>query len=179
MWPMAVVVRGVGGQDCSQVPFADYKHPVGAFPAGGADPAFGEGVGARGLRRCLDDLDARGGEYGVEDGGELGVPVAQREPRLVCSLVEVDQQVPGLLGDPDAGGVSGHADDVGPAGRQFYEEQYVDPFEEHRVDGEGVARQDAVGLGGQEPLPGRSRSSRCRVDAGLVQDLPPVLAATW
>jgi hypothetical protein len=47
------------------------------------------------LRRCLDDLDARGGGYGVEGGSELGVVVAEREPQRVCSFVEVDQQVPG------------------------------------------------------------------------------------
>jgi hypothetical protein len=40
------------------------------------------------------------------------------------------------------------------------------------VDGEEVARQDRVGLGGQELFPGWSGSPRCRVDAGVVQDLP-------
>jgi hypothetical protein len=39
----------------------------------------------------------------------------------VSSLVEVDQQVPRLLGDPRAGGVSGHADDVDPAGGDLEE----------------------------------------------------------
>src|SRR4051794_20839716 len=76
MWPMVVVVRGVGCEGCRQVPFADDEHPVGAFPAGGVDPAFGEGVGAGCLWRRLDDLDVGCGEYGVEDGGELGVAVA-------------------------------------------------------------------------------------------------------
>src|SRR4051794_15869290 len=56
-------------------------------------------------------------------------------------------------------------------GGDFEEEQHVDPFEEHRVDSEEVTRQHGVGLGGQELLPGRSRPSRRRVDAGLVQDL--------
>jgi hypothetical protein len=63
MWPMVIVVRGVGGDDCRQVPFADDEHPVSALPPGGADPAFGVGVGARGLRRRLDDRDTRRGEY--------------------------------------------------------------------------------------------------------------------
>jgi hypothetical protein len=65
-----------------------------------------------------------------------------------------------------------HCDNVDPAGLEFQEEQHVDPFEEHRVDGEEVARQYAVGRGAQELLPGRSRPSRCRADASLVQNLP-------
>jgi hypothetical protein len=48
------------------------------------------------------------------------------------------------------GRVSGDAGDVDSAGRQFQEERDVDPFEEHRVDGEEVAGQDGVGLGGEE-----------------------------
>src|SRR4051794_14500578 len=54
------------------------------------------------------------------------------------------------LGYPRAGGVSAHPDDVDLAGRQLQEEQHVDPSEEHRVDGEEITRQDAVGLGAQE-----------------------------
>jgi hypothetical protein len=73
--------------------------------ADGAHPAFREGVRPRRLRRRLDDRDACRGEYGVEGGGELRVAVAQQEPHRVCSLVEVDQQVPRLLGDPRAGGM--------------------------------------------------------------------------
>jgi hypothetical protein len=69
------------------------------------------------------------------------------------------------------GGVSRHTDDVHLAGRKLQEEQHVDRFEKHRVDGEEVARQNRLRLGGQELLPGRSRSARRGVDAGLVQDL--------
>jgi hypothetical protein len=91
MWPMLVVVGCVAGEDCCQVPFAGDEHVVGALASGGADPAFGVGVGSGCLRRCLDDRDADSGEYGVEGGGELGVAVAQQKAQRVCSLVEVDQ----------------------------------------------------------------------------------------
>src|SRR4051794_2102591 len=47
MCPMVVVVRGVGGEDCRQVPFADDEHPISALPAGGAHPAFAKAL-ARG-----------------------------------------------------------------------------------------------------------------------------------
>ncbi|MDZ5493642.1 hypothetical protein U2F25_29990 [Micromonospora sp. 4G53] len=56
------------------------------------------------------------------------------------------------------------------AGGDLDEEQHVDPLEHHRVDGEEVAGQDRVGLGGQELPPGRSGPSGCRVDPGLVED---------
>jgi hypothetical protein len=86
-------------------------------------------------------------------------------------MVEVHEQVAGLLGNPGTGRVSGGADNLDSAGRQFQEEQDVDPFEEHRVDGEEVAGEDAVGLGGEELFPCRPAASWCRVDAGVVQDL--------
>jgi hypothetical protein len=77
---MFVVVRGVGAEDGRQVTFAEDKHSVGAFAPDGAYPAFGDCVRAWRLRRRLDDLD------------------------VVGSLVVVDQQIPGLLGDPPAVG---------------------------------------------------------------------------
>jgi hypothetical protein len=69
-------VRGVCGDDCRQVRFAGDEHPISALPPGGAHPALSEGVCAWGLRRRLDHLHARRGEYGVEGGGELGIAVA-------------------------------------------------------------------------------------------------------
>jgi hypothetical protein len=58
------------------------------------------------------------------------------------------------------------------AGGDLDEEQYVDPLEEHGVDGEEVARQDCVRLGSEELFPGWPGPPRRRVDAGLVEDLP-------
>ena len=52
----------------------------------------------------------------------------------------IHQEIPGLLGDPGAGRVSGHADQVHLPGGELDEEQHVDPLEEHGVDGEQVAR---------------------------------------
>jgi hypothetical protein len=45
------------------------------------------------LRRCLQHRDADSGEHLVEDGGELGVPVADEESERRCSLAEVDPEV--------------------------------------------------------------------------------------
>jgi hypothetical protein len=46
MGPMRVVMRRVIVEDGRQMPFAGDENPVGALPADGADPPFGEGVGS-------------------------------------------------------------------------------------------------------------------------------------
>jgi hypothetical protein len=55
----------------------------------------------------LHDLGADGGEHGVKRGGELGVAVADQVPESLRPVVQVHQQVAGLLCDPLAGGVGG------------------------------------------------------------------------
>jgi hypothetical protein len=64
-------------------------------------------------------------------------------------VVEVHEQVTGLLGNPRSREVGGNAGDVDLAGGDLQEEQDVDPFEEHGIDGEEVAGQDGAGLGGE------------------------------
>jgi hypothetical protein len=49
-------------------------------------------------------------------GGELAVPIADQEPKLVGAVAEVHQQVAGLLGHPAPGGAGGDPRDVHPAG---------------------------------------------------------------
>jgi hypothetical protein len=87
-------------------------------------------------------------------------------------LVEVHQQISGLLGDPGGGRVGGHPDHVDLTRSDLHEEEYVDPFEEHGVDGEEVAGQDRVRLAGEELFPGRAGSAGRRVYTGPVEDLP-------
>ena len=91
------------------------------------------------LDRCQDDLGALGPEQIIEGPAEFGVPIAQQELDSSSLLAEFQQQVPGLLGDPGAVGIGGHAGKVDAAGVQFDEEQHVQPFEPHGVDGEEVA----------------------------------------
>jgi hypothetical protein len=169
---MSVVMTRVLGKDARQVALANDDHPVGALSAYGAHPAFCKRVRSGCLWWRLDHVEAFPGEHGVEDGREFAVPVVQQEPQPGRPLVELHQHVSCLLGNPCAGRMRGDADDMDPAGGELYEEQHVDPFEEHGVDGEEVAGQDRVGRGGEELFPGRSRSAGCRVDAGLVEDLP-------
>ena len=70
------------------------------FAADGADEAFRDRIRSRRAHRRLEDLDVEGGEYGVEGSGELGVAVADEEPELPSSVVDVHEQVTCLLGEP-------------------------------------------------------------------------------
>ena len=107
MWPTAVVVVLVLGDCGGGVPLVDDQGAVEEFAANAADEAFGDRVGPRRLHRRLDDGNIDGGEDGVERGGELGVAIADQEPEVAAGVVEVHEQVAGLLGEPGAGGMGG------------------------------------------------------------------------
>jgi hypothetical protein len=132
---------------------------------------------ARGARRCLDDLDVDGGEHSVEGGGELAVAVTDEEPEASVGVVEVHEQVAGLLGQPGSRRVRSDAQDVYPAGGVLDDEERVQPVQRDRVEMEQVARDDRLGLRVEELGPGRPGAPRRRVDARRVEDLPCVLNA--
>jgi hypothetical protein len=126
---------------------------------------------ARGARdRSTDDPDVGIGEDRVERGGELAVPVAEQEPEPVGALVEVHQQVAGLLGDPGAGGVGGDPRDVHTAASVLDHEQDVEAAQKHGVDVGEVDRQDRRGLRGQELSPGRPSSSWRGIESCVLLD---------
>ncbi|WP_407661349.1 hypothetical protein [Frankia nepalensis] len=102
---------------------------------------------ARGACGGAYDLDAGASEGGVERGGELRVAVAKEETEPVARLLEVHKQVPGGLGNPGRGRMPRDAEDVDMSGCVLNDEEHVDPSKEDRVDREGVAGQDAGGLG--------------------------------
>jgi len=89
------------------VVFVVDEYPVGAFRSDCAYPAFRVGVHPGRLWCGLEDLDVVGGEHCVEGLGELGVPVPDQVLERLGLFAGVEEEVPGLLGDPDAGGVGG------------------------------------------------------------------------
>ena len=112
---------------------------------------------ARGARiGVLEHLGIDGGVDGVERGGELGVAIADEESEASAGVVEVHEQVAGLLGDPGAGGVRGDPGDVDAAAA------VLDGHEPVGGAGRPCRRarsrsKDGVGLRGEELAPGRSR----------------------
>lgn len=71
------------------------EHPE--FSAATADPAFYGRVRVRSSNRSCDDLDACTGEDRVDEVVELCVPVADQELETRRAVVEVYEQVAGLL----------------------------------------------------------------------------------
>jgi hypothetical protein len=122
--PMAVVMIGVLAEDQPQVPLAGDQHPVQALAAGAGNPPFGDRVRTRRLDGRLDDPHPGRGEYRVEGGGELGVPVPDEEFEAVRVITEVHQQVAGLLGHPLTRGVGGDPGQVHASGAVLDEEQH-------------------------------------------------------
>jgi hypothetical protein len=124
---MAVVVPDVAVEDAKEGAAAGDQEMVQAFPAHGANPALGNGVGVRGLDRCADDLGADRAPEVIEGPGELAVAVADQEPDGGGLLIKRGGQVAGLLGDPGAGGVGGDAGEMHTPGVQLDEEQDTMP----------------------------------------------------
>jgi hypothetical protein len=79
MRAMVIEVTHVQAEDGAGVSFVIDQYSVGALLADTADESLRIAVRLRGPGRDLDDVDAFGGEEGVEGVGELGVPVADQE----------------------------------------------------------------------------------------------------
>jgi hypothetical protein len=154
---MLVVMLDVHLEHLLQVPAPDDQQPVQALGADRADPPLRECVGVGRLHRRAQHLGALGTDHVIEPATELRVTVAHKKVHLSAALAQHEEQVPGLLGGPGAGGIAGHAGQVNPSGAQLDEEQYLHPTQEDGVDGEEVARDDAGGLLAQELPPGGGR----------------------
>ena len=129
MWPSAVVVGVVVGEDGPQVSFAEDQDAVGEFGSGCQDEAFGKAVCSWALWRDPDGVDAGVGEDGVERCGELAGAVADEEPKGGGTVVEVDQQVADLLGGPCSSRMARRSKDVHVAAANLEGEEHVDPFQ--------------------------------------------------
>jgi hypothetical protein len=95
-----------------------------------------------------------------------------REPEPVGAVVKGHEQIAGLLGHPLPHRMRRHPEHMDLTGGDLDHKQHVQTFEQHRVHGEEVHRQDAVGLGPQELPPRERRPDRCRVDTAALQDGP-------
>jgi hypothetical protein len=66
------------------------QQSIGALLANRADESFGIAIRLRGPGRDLDYIDVVGGEDGIDDIGELGVPVADQKTERGESCAEID-----------------------------------------------------------------------------------------
>src|SRR5687768_8918954 len=100
MWAPTVVVGAVAREDGPEVPLAEDQDSVGEFGSGCQHESFGEAVRPRTARRDLHSGDPDAGQHMAEVAGELAGAVADEEPKAGGAVVEVHQQVAGLLGGP-------------------------------------------------------------------------------
>ena len=114
MRTMPVVVLDIDPQDLLQVASSYDQEPVQALGADRADPSFRVGVRPGRFHRRHQHLAAFRAEHVVEAAGELRVPVTEHEAHSSPSLLQHQQQVAGLLGNPAAVGVGGHPGQVHP-----------------------------------------------------------------
>ena len=96
----------------------------------------------------------------------------QDELRPRPGILQVDEQVPGLLDHPCLDRVLGGSEDAYPAGAVLYNGKDVDLRSVEQIGGEEVQRQDPLRLGSQEPGPARSLPAGRGIDAGVLEDLP-------
>jgi hypothetical protein len=153
MWAMVIEVTHVLVENGAGMSLVIEQQPVGALLANTADESLGIAVRPRSPGRDLDDVDAFGGEEGVEGVGELGVPVADQEAERADLLTQVHQQVTGDLGGPGGGRVGGHTEDMDPAGAHFHNKKDVKSAQRDGVEGEEVGGQQPRGLSPQEGSP--------------------------
>ena len=142
MRPVVVVMVLVLAKHGCGVPQVDDEDPVEVFASDAADEAFGDRVGSRCPHRCLDDADTERGEHGVERCGELSVTVPDEKPEAAAGVLEVHEQVTGLLGQPGPGGVTGDAEDVYAAGGVLDDKEDIQP-----TQGDGVEMKHVAGPG--------------------------------
>jgi len=120
----------------------------------------------------VDGSDPCGLEDRVERSAEAGVPVMQHEPRPDAGVIEIHQEVPGLLHHPGLDRVLRGSENPGPAATVLDDGQDVHRGAVEQVGGEEVQRQDRLCPGSQELGPACAVPTGRRGDARVFEDLP-------
>jgi hypothetical protein len=170
--PVDVVVVDADAQDAVEVAAVDDQQPSQALGADGPDEAPGDGVCLRRPYGRLDDPDAAATEHLSK------VPVYLRSRSRIRKHTRprprVEAEVARLLADPGAGRVGRAASEPHAAACVRDEEQHVVAAQEHCLDGEEVAGDDARRLGAPELAPPRDPMSAgpARARGGRAADGP-------
>jgi hypothetical protein len=141
---MTVVVVDIDPKHLLQVPSPDDQQPVKTLGPDRPDPSLREGVRVGRLHRGDQHLGPVRAEHIIKATGELRVTVAEHKAQSSPSLVEYQEQVPGLLGDPGTIRVGRHPGQVDPPGVQFDEEQHLQPPQPDGFDGEAGRRRRSL-----------------------------------
>jgi len=165
------VVIGVLVQDQPQVPFADDQHLVQALAAGGRD-RHSAIASARVARTGVDDPHVGRGDHGVERGGELGIPVTDRELESVGVVLEVHQQATGLGGYPLTWGWTVIPARSTRGGGVLDEDQNSQAAREHGTGMEEVRSNDRRACPARNTRQVCPVRPGCGIELGIVENLP-------
>jgi len=113
-------------QAVARVTFVPDQRAVEEFTAAGPHPPFHDRIHPGRLNRSTDYPGASGTKDLIERGGEAGVPVMQNELHPRPHILQVHEQVPGLLDHPRRDRVPGGSEDAYPAGAVLYDGKDVD-----------------------------------------------------
>jgi len=119
------------------------------------------------LHRRADDSDPCGLEDRVERGAEAGVPVVQHKPHPDADVIEIHQEVPGLLRHPGLDWVLRRSENLDPAATVLDDGQDGHLGAVEQVGGEEVQRQDRLCLRSQEFGPVGFQNSATGLDLGF------------
>ncbi len=146
----AVIVGEVAGQDAAQVPLAEHKDMVQAFPPHGANEPFHEGILPRTLGGREDFANPHALDAAAERIAVDLVAIAEEIGRRGVVWEDVDD----LLGGPGRGGVLGDVEvEDAPAmvSEHDEDEQYAQLRSGH---GEEIDRDHLADMVGEERAPG-------------------------
>src|SRR6266536_372162 len=172
MRPVLVVVHDIARQHRLQMSPPHDQHPVQQLTTDGADPSLGERVRPRRPHRCAQDSDALGAKDHIEAVGELRIPVADQEADLPDALCQVMSRLRACWVTHAPVGLA-----VTPRMCTRRVASSIVNSTYRRLSSTGstwkqVARQHALGLGGQEPTPGQPLAARRRLHAGAFEQQP-------
>jgi hypothetical protein len=114
--PVLIVVSFVLAQDPPQMGLVPDQGAVEELAAASPDPAFGDRIHTGRRDVAEHGPDPGVGEDRVECGREIRAAVADHELDSVRLVVEVHEEVAGLLGRPRAGWMLGDAEDADAPG---------------------------------------------------------------
>jgi hypothetical protein len=168
---LSVVMMNVDLEDAPEVASGVDEQPVQALRPHGSDPSLTDSVGTRRPDGSTDHLRSVACKNLIEGTTEFVVAVMDEKPQQLCPLVEVEGEVPRLLGNPGSVGVGGATGEMDAPCGELDEHQNVDPLQPDRFDGEEVARHHARSLLGQKLPPGRAASPGRRPQAAACEQL--------
>src|SRR6266540_4068714 len=154
-------MRRVDAEHAFEVTPVEDQQPVETLGTHSPDEALGDRVRFRRPHGSFDDPDAFAAEDFVEGAAVLAVAVADQEADAL--LREVEAEVARLLGYPGAAGIARAAGKPDAPAAVGDEEQRVVAAQEHALDGEEIAGDDARRLRVQELAPARPRAPRRRL----------------